>query len=153
MHISIRWMIRRDLPEILEIEAASYEQPWTEELFLAELKRRDCIGMVAEHDDRIVGFMVYELHKSGIEVLNLAVHPECRGYGVGRRMINKLMGKLSQGRRVLLGLFVRESNLGACRFLRAIGIPAVQVYRRFYDDREDAYRFVYNLPASEPVMA
>lgn len=71
----IRWMIRRDMPEVLAIEAASFEFPWLEDDFIRCLRQRNCIGMVAEHDDRVVGFMIYELNKSRIQVLNFATAP------------------------------------------------------------------------------
>jgi ribosomal-protein-alanine N-acetyltransferase len=60
-------MIRRDMPEVLAIEHASFEYPWCEEEFLRVLRQRNCIGMVAEQGERIVGFMVYELHRNKIQ--------------------------------------------------------------------------------------
>lgn len=42
----IRWLIRRDMPEVMEIEKRSYEFPWTEEEFLTCLRQRNCIGTV-----------------------------------------------------------------------------------------------------------
>src|SRR6516225_8667977 len=74
----IRWMIRRDMPEVLAIEHASFEFPSCEEEFLRVLRQRNCIGMVAELGERIVGFMIYELHKNRLNVLDFAVHPEFR---------------------------------------------------------------------------
>ena len=71
--VQIRWMIRRDMPEVLKIEHESFEFNWTEEDFLACLRQRNCIGMVAEHDNRVVGFMIYELHKTRLHILNFAV--------------------------------------------------------------------------------
>ena len=59
--VHIRWMIRRDMAEVLAIEADSFEYPWSEDDFIRCLRQRNVIGMVAELDDRIVGFMVYEL--------------------------------------------------------------------------------------------
>ena len=59
----IRWMIRRDYAEVLAIEARGFEFPWCEDDFIRCLRQRNCIGMVAERDDRVAGFMVYELHK------------------------------------------------------------------------------------------
>ena len=53
--VHIRWMIRRDMPEVLQIEAASFEFPWLEDDFIRCLRQRNCIGMVAEYDDRVVG--------------------------------------------------------------------------------------------------
>ena len=85
--VHIRWMIRRDMPEVLAIEHASFEYPWCEEEFLRVLRQRNCIGMVAEYGERIVGFMIYELHRNKIHVLDFATHPEFRRRGVGRQMI------------------------------------------------------------------
>ena len=99
VRVHIRWMIRRDMPEVLAIEHASFEFPWCEEEFLRVLRQRNCIGMVAEYGERVVGFMIYELHKNKLHVLNFAVHPEFRRQGVGRQMVAKLVGKLSSHRR------------------------------------------------------
>ena len=110
LRVHIRWMIRRDMPEVLAIEHASYEFPWCEEEFLRVLRQRNCIGMVAECGERVVGFMIYELHKTRLQVLNLAVAPDYRRMGVGRQMVAKLVGKLSSHRRTRIGLQVRETT-------------------------------------------
>ncbi len=51
VRVHIRWMIRRDMPEVLAIEATSFEFPWLDDDFVRTLRRRNCIGMVAEHED------------------------------------------------------------------------------------------------------
>jgi ribosomal-protein-alanine N-acetyltransferase len=99
LKIQIRWLIRRDMHDVLTIERASFDHPWTEEDFLCCLRQRNCIGMVAEHDHRIIGFMIYELHKSKLRVLNFATIPDMRRQGVGAQMIRRLVDKLSQQRR------------------------------------------------------
>ena len=72
-------MIRRDMPEVMRTERASFEYSWTEDDFLRCLRQRNCIGMVAERGDSIIGFMIYELHKTRLHVLNFAVHPPLGG--------------------------------------------------------------------------
>jgi len=147
--VHIRWMIRRDMPEVLAIEQGSYEFPWCEEEFLRVLRQRNCIGMVAESGERVVGFMIYELHKTQLQVLNLAVAPDVRRVGVGRQMIAKLAGKLSNHRRTRILLQVRESNLPAQLFYRAMDFKAVEVLREWYEDTaEDAFVFQYVLKDS-----
>ncbi len=144
VRVHIRWMIRRDMPEVLAIENSSFEFPWVEEDFIRCLKQRNCIGMVAEHDDRVVGFMIYELNKTRIHVLNFAVHPEFRRHRVGHQMIAKLISKLSAQRRTRVTLEVRETNLPAQLFFRNVGFRAVSVLRCYYDDTpEDAYLMQY----------
>ena len=146
LKVQIRWLIRRDMPEVLEIERASFEQPWTEEDFLGHLRQRNCIGMVAEHNQRIVGFMIYELHKARLQLLNFATGVDFRRLGVGLQMVAKLVDKLSQQRRQEILLEVRESNLQAQLFFKAQDFRAVRVLRTHYDDTtEDAYVMRYRL--------
>ena len=147
--VHIRWMIRRDMPEVLAIEHANFEYPWCEEEFLRVLRQRNCIGMVAEHGERIVGFMIYELHRTKIHVLDFATHAEFSRRGVGRQMIVKLVGKLSTQRRNRIALYVRETNLQAQLFFRVLGFRAMEVVREHYPDTgEDAYSMQYHLDES-----
>ncbi len=121
LDVQIRWLIRRDMQEVLRIESASFEFPWTDEDFLCCLRQRNCIGMVAEHDHKIVGFMIYELHKSRLQILNFAVAPEVRRHGVGKQMVLRLVDKLSQQRRNEIMLECRERNLDGQLFFRNQG--------------------------------
>jgi len=149
VRVHIRWMIRRDMPEVLAIEHASSEFPWCEEEFLRVLRQRNCIGMVAEHGERVVGFMIYELHKSKLQVLNFAVAPECRRQGVGHQMVAKLVGKLSSHRRTRIVLSLRESCLPGQLFFRVQGFRATEVVREHYEDTgEDGYVMQYLLDES-----
>lgn len=152
--VQIRWMIRRDMPEVLRIENDSFEFNWSEEDFLACLRQRNCIGMVAEHEGHVVGFMIYELHKTSLHILNFAVAPQFRRTGVGAQMIEKLINKLSQQRRQEIVLEVRETNLAAQLFYHTQGFRAVRVLRNHYaDSAEDAYVMNYRLDAELPEYA
>jgi ribosomal-protein-alanine N-acetyltransferase len=146
VRVHIRWMIRRDMPEVLQAEQESFEYPWTEEDFLRCLRQRNCIGMVAEQGEKVVGFMIYELHKAKLHVLNFAVAPAHRRTGVGAQMVAKLVGKLSSHRRTRITLEVRETNLVAQLFFRSQGFKAVRVLRSYYEDSgEDAFLMQYRL--------
>jgi ribosomal-protein-alanine N-acetyltransferase len=146
VRVHIRWMIRRDMPEVLQTEQESFEYSWTEEDFLRCLRQRNCIGMVAEQGERVVGFMIYELHKAKLHILNFAVHPQFRRLGVGSQMVAKLISKLSSHRRTRITLEVRETNLPAQLFFRTQGFKGTRVLRAFYEDSgEDAFLMQYRL--------
>jgi ribosomal-protein-alanine N-acetyltransferase len=137
-------MIRRDMTEVLSIENQSFDYPWCEEEFLRVLRQRNCIGMVAEYGERVVGFMIYELHKTKLQVLNFAVSPGFRRADIGRQMVAKLVGKLSSHRRTRILLQVRETNLPAQLFFRIQGFRATEVVREHFEDTgEDAYIMQY----------
>lgn len=140
LDVQIRWIIRRDMVDVLRIEQQSFDRSWTEEDFLCCLRQRNCIGMVAEYDHEIVGFMIYELHKSRLHILNFAVDAEFRRRSIGTQMVLRLVDKLSQQRRNEILLEVRERNLDGQMFFKKQGFRAVTVLRAHYDDTaEDAY--------------
>lgn len=139
----VRWMIRRDMPEVMETEQLCFEFPWSEEQFINCLREMSCIGMIAEHNEQVVGHMVYGLRKGWLHILNFAVHPSVQRLGVGTTMVEKLKSKLSCIRRNRLVLEIRDSNLDAHLFFRAMGFEAVDIFRDFFTNGEDAYQFVY----------
>src|SRR5437660_6309866 len=146
VRVHIRWMIRRDMPEVLQTEQESFEFAWTEEDFLRCLRQRNCIGMVAEQGEKVVGFMIYELHKAKLHILNFAVSPACRRLGVGSQMVAKLVGKLSSHRRTKITLEVRETNLVAQLFFKSLEFRALRVLRGYYEDSgEDAFLMQYRI--------
>ena len=147
-------MIRRDMPAVLAIEGQSFEFSWNEDDFIRCLRQRNCIGMVAEQDEQVVGFMIYELHKNRLHILNFAVAKEARRRGIGRAMISKLLSKLSHERRNRIMLEVRETNLDAQLFFKGLGFRAISVLRDFYDDTvEDAYLMQYRYKATAEELA
>ena len=153
IRVHIRWMIRRDMGEVLHIEQKSFEFPWVDEDFVRCLRQRNCIGMVAEYGERVVGFMIYELHKSRLHVLNFCVDPAYQRRGIGSQMVAKLIGKLSSQRRLRILLEVRETNLAAQLFFRENGFRAISVLHGYYEDTpEDAYLMQYRYQPEKVVV-
>ncbi len=147
--IHVRWMIRRDMSEVITIEQEAFEFPWSEEDFTRCLRQRNCIGMVAELADSVVAFMIYELHRSRLHMLNFAVLRSHRRLGIGTQMMEKLVAKLTPDRRGRIALEVRETNLPAQIFFRSLGFRATSVLKDFYrDSTEDAYLMQYSLEAA-----
>jgi len=145
----IRWMIRRDMPEVLDIEKKSFEDSWDEDDFMEDLRQRCVIGMVAEHDEKIVGFMIYELNKTDIHILNFAVHPDHRFRGIGNAMAQKLKSKLGP-RRDKIFLEVRKSGRDTQLFFKKIGFQAARMLSAFYKDTdEDAILMEYKYKPDE----
>lgn len=147
---SIRWLNRNDMPKVMAIEQ-TLDWPWTHEDYLACLRQRNCIGMVArtwrdeftEHD-LVHGQMVYELFGDRLRILRFAVPPEKRRQGIGAAMFAKLVDKLSQQRRDQLIFVARETELAGQLFLKAMGCHLAQVRRSEFGE-EDGYEFRYSL--------
>lgn len=162
--LNCRWGIRRDMPEVLAIEQASFSeaQRWQEDEYLEHLRQRNTICMVVDyiyppvpctacedgfsrthkyagertqclecHGTKmvthipIVGFMVYELFKDRLRLINMAVDHRWRGKKVAQAMVNKLRSKLSpEGRQKIVAL-VPETLLEARKFCSHCDIEVI----------------------------
>lgn len=148
----IRWLIRSDMPEVMEIENRCFANPWTEREFMSCLKHRNVIGTVYDSDRGFIhGFMIYELHQTMLRLLNIAVAPEVQRTGVGSKMVNRLIEKLSQQRRYEIQTEVPERNITAQCFFASAGFKAISILKRqCAKTKEDLYLFRYAVP-QQPV--
>lgn len=150
MNTPIRWLIKRDLQDVLAIEAASFRPSWDEAEFRRLLRARNMMGLVAtDARNTPIGFVLYQLRQYQIRIVRLAVHPAYRRIGIGTDMVERLKDKLTNQRRDHMRVDVPESDLGAQLFLRACGFRAVRVERcaALADPNElqDAYVFTYRI--------
>jgi ribosomal-protein-alanine N-acetyltransferase len=150
---SIRWFIRRDLDAVLEIEMFSGELLMKKEDILILLRKINVVGLVAEIDGKIVGYIIYELYKDYIHIINLVVHYDFRRKRIGETLIERIKQKIENfNKRKYIQIEVRESNLGAHLFLKKNCFKANEVKRNWFQDdvideiptsTEDAYSFFY----------
>lgn len=122
--VDIRWMIRRDYPDVLRIENPACR--WSEVELHSVMMRRVIVGMVAMVRDKVVGFMVYELRKSGFHLMNVAVHSDYRRQRIGSQLLNRLACKLHSSR-TRITINVPDSCDGAHVWLRENGYRATKV--------------------------
>lgn len=123
-----RWMIRRDMEDVIAIELASFSEPWELEDYLRFLRRRNSIGHIIESSEGVIyGAMVYTLNPRHLHVDRLVVHPCNRQQGYGSEMIDKLKGKLSTYRRSRITIDVDDGSLEFCRWLAKRDFRAVRI--------------------------
>lgn len=139
--ITIRWILRADMDDIMNIESLGYESPWSEDDMLAALAQRNMIGLLAEKADDagswgVLGFVLYELRKGCLEIINVCVHPRARRQGIGLKIMNHLSKKMQITQRSRLVANVSDRNLSAHLFFSACGFRAVSV-------NNNSYKFVF----------
>lgn len=143
--MDIRWMTRKDLPQVLEIERRSFEFPWTKEQFNDTLRIRPVVGLVAvekgtKEQEAVLGYIVYKLGKGFVDILNLAVPPHLRRLGIGTGLVQKIISRSKATRRKSVGMLIRERNLEGQLFLREQGFKATKIVSGCYSETdEDAY--------------
>lgn len=142
--LTVRWMYRRDVPAVLDLERIVH-RGWDESEFRAVILcrpagRKTVGAMVAEAGGGVVGHVVYEVGPDRVHLLGLAVRPDARRRGVGRRLVRHMTDRLNPSARTVLQADVPEGALDVQLFLRRLGFRAARVLRGWYEDpAEDAY--------------
>lgn len=140
--IALRPMCRADLDAVLAIEERVFPQPWTRGFFEKELATPQASCAVAVLSDGeagpVVGYSVCWAILDERHLLNVAVHPDHRGLGVGRRLVEAVLeaGRSSGGRVVYLE--VRAGNVPARRLYKRLGFRELGVRRGYYGPGQDA---------------
>lgn len=138
----IREAHNQDIDQLIAIEELCYDHPWPREAFEEEIERDDVgISLVAEDEGLIVGFLSGMAVVDEFRLHNIAVHPDFRGRGVGRGMIEAVESLCRQRnfRRILLE--VRKDNEVARRLYLGLGFEAAGTRKDYYGPGQDAYLY------------
>jgi len=134
-------MCPEDLPEVLEIERRSFPQPWTPGLFLHELKvpfSRTTLIRASNGTRTTLAYVCRWLVGDEAHILNLAVHPDHRGRGLGRRLVELVVQEAQAAGARLVTLEVRRENAPARSLYRKLGFVDTGQRRNYYGRGEDA---------------
>ena len=138
--ILIRPMSENDVSEVIAVERASYQFPWSEGIF------RDCLRVgyvcrVVTVNDTIIGYGVMSVGAGEAHILNLCIGDLYRCKGVGRRLLTYLIERGAAAGMSEAFLEVRPSNTSAIRLYLSVGFEQVGMRRGYYQavgGREDA---------------
>jgi ribosomal-protein-alanine N-acetyltransferase len=138
--ILIRPMSENDVSEVIAVERASYQFPWSEGIF------RDCLRVgyvcrVVTVNDTIIGYGVMSIGAGEAHILNLCIGDSYRCRGVGRRLLTYLIDRGAAAGMSEAFLEVRPSNTSAIRLYLSVGFEQVGMRRGYYQaagGREDA---------------
>ena len=138
--VAIRAMRGSDVPDVVAIERASYQFPWSEGIF------RDCLRVgylcrVVTMSRQVMAYGVMSFGAGEAHILNVCVGEGYRGRGVGRRLLSSLVERAASAGMADAFLEVRPSNTAAIRLYLSLGFEQVGMRRGYYqaaNGREDA---------------
>lgn len=144
-----------DLDGVLDVEAETFTNPWTRDMYAWELRNRSVchIYVVRTSDCPVAGFCAFWLVLDEVHINNIAIRPRYRGHGLGTALVRHV---LAEGRRLgakRATLEVRASNEGARRLYERLGFYVAATRRNYYTHPvEDALILWWDadVPSAEP---
>ncbi len=138
--VKIRELRAEDITEAAELEKSNLgHEAWTEKQLLESNSRDDTVYLIAEKGGRVVGLCGVQHIAGEGDVMNVSVASDCRGQGIGTKMLTLLLEK---GRKIGCDEFtleVRAGNEAAIKLYEKLGFVNEGVRPGFYDDpKEDA---------------
>jgi [ribosomal protein S18]-alanine N-acetyltransferase len=130
-----------DLDGVLAVEAETFTNPWTRDMYAWELQNRAVchiyVARTAECD--VAGFCAFWLVFDEIHINNVAVRPEFRGRGMGTAVMRHVLEEARRLGARRATLEVRASNDGARRLYERLGFYVAGVRPNYYSSPvEDA---------------
>lgn len=145
--IMVRPMSISDVDAVLEIENASFLDPWSHASLLYDMEKNPSAHhMVALMDENVCGYAgIYHVLDEG-QIGNVAVLPPFRRLGVGSALIKEL---IRQGRAAglsFLTLEVRSANTAALGLYASFGFTQNGLRKGYYrNPSDDAVLMMLNL--------
>lgn len=128
-----------DIPEVLNIERASFTTPWSKASFFSEIQSKNSIAKIAELNGVVVAYICIKHIEDECHILNLAVHPDYRRCGIAKALLSNIIQELSEEECKFFYLEVRASNYAARRLYEKFGFKTVGIRKRYYiNPTEDA---------------
>ena len=130
-----------DIPQIDEIEKLCFAMPWSAESIRHDMEENVVARWLVLDDGngRVLAYAAMWFVLDEAHVCNVAVRPECRRMGYGRRVFSALVALAQENSMSMMTLEVRRSNLPAQALYHACGFIDVGYRKRYYEEnKEDA---------------
>jgi [ribosomal protein S18]-alanine N-acetyltransferase len=130
-----------DLDGVLHVEAESFTNPWTREMYAWELQNRSVCHIYVVRTDgcRVAAFCAFWLVFDEIHINNIAVLPQFRGHGMGTTLMQHVLAEAHRLGARRATLEVRASNEAALRLYDRLGFYVAATRRHYYSNPvEDA---------------
>ena len=136
-------MLAGDLDTVIAIEHKSFSMPWTDTMFLSEMRQGPASQLLVARPEKrpttIVGYVGYRAVLDEMHVMILAVAPAWRRRGIAQHMLSEAMEQARQADCARAILEVRASNVGAQQLYYRLGFAPVGVRPKYYQrPSEDA---------------
>lgn len=145
--IIFRRMVQEDADGVAMVEAACMPVPWSRQSFWEEASHSNAyylLAVDAEKENLLVAYAGCWVLANEGHITNVAVAPSYQGIGLGRRLMNELMGRVKPLGVDSMTLEVRPSNYRAISLYTSLGFKSVGQRPKYYTNPVEAAEIMWN---------
>jgi [ribosomal protein S18]-alanine N-acetyltransferase len=135
----------RFFSHIMEIEKASFKNPYTSKILRLLASWYPELFLTALKGNLLVGYVVAAANEDRGHIISLAVRPDCRRQRIGTDLLASLMERLKSLEVMTVSLEVRADNLAAIALYEKLGFVRSGNVRHYYEDGCAAIMFEKSL--------
>ncbi len=125
-------LAKEHLPLLLPVEHEAYPDPWTQGMFLQEIRNGASHFFLVFHDDTLVAYGGFWLLLDEIHITKLTVVAAHRRAGLGGALMGFLEANGQEVGGTTIRLEVRESNVAARTLYARAGFQEIGVRKKYY---------------------
>ena len=144
--ITFRRMVPEDADALAVVEEKCFSVPWSREAFWRDASNTDAYYLLAidtRQNDRIIGYVGCWILAYEGSITNVAIDPEYRRQGIGRKMLLKLIEIVKEKGVTALTLEVRVSNAPAISLYEGLGFKSVGQRPKYYTNPVEAAEIMW----------
>ena len=131
-----------EIDALLAVEQASFTNPWTRDMYLAEFENQGVSFFLLARDaagvpGNVIGFCAFWRILDELHINNLAVVPEKRRQGVAAALLEHVLSEGARLKAPRTTLEVRRSNAAALKLYERFGFSVAGVRRGYYTHPEE----------------
>lgn len=147
----MRLATRDDLSALVELEKQCFDHDrLSPRSFRYFLTKSQAEIWVTGSPVQAYGLVLFHRGTSLARIYSLAVHPEARGQGLARKLVEAMEGSALEHDILFIRLEVADDNHGALHLYRALGYEPIRRLQRYYEDGHDGLRMEKRLQLDRP---
>ena len=143
--VIIKTMEKTDLDSIKDNISTDFDEFWSYDNILNEIKNEDSEFLVCLYDDEIIGFGGIRIILDVAELMFIVIRKDFRNQGIAKLLLKNFIQIAKEKHISYIHLEVNENNEYAIKLYRDFNFKEVGLRKKYYMNKYDAILFTLEL--------
>ena len=130
-------MTQSHIKQVAQIESLCFSHPWSEESIYDSFINPCNQFYISVEENKVVGYIGLSVIVDEGYILNVAVHPQCQGKGIGKALVKTVDDFAVENNLAFVTLEVRPSNEKAVSLYESFGFTKAGERKDYYSNPKE----------------